>query len=514
LNFILAIIPIAIILYLMVGRRWGAASAGGMGYLSALLVSIAFFGAGPQLLAFAHARALLLSIDVLLIIWAAFLLYRVVDEAGAIRTIGSALPHLTPDRGVQALIIGWVFATFLQGVGGFGVPVAVIAPILVGLGFAPLTAVLLPSIGHGWAVTFGSLGSSFQALIASTGLPGESLAGPSALFLGISGLLVGIMVAQVSEGWRAVQRLLPSILILGFGMGVTQYLVAISGLWNIAAFMGGLAGLVIAFPLAVRSRKSAAQNSSASANGRLDLRALLIAISGYAILVVVTLSIQLIPVLRNGLSQFVIQVNFPEVSTASGYVTAAGTGRAIPLFRHAGASLFYASVLAYLVYNQAHLYKPGAVRRIATGTIQRVMSSSVSIASMVAMAVIMENSGMTDTLARGLAEGTGAVFPLVSPWIGALGAFMTGSNTNSNVVFGALQLRTAELLGFAAPIILAAQTAGAALASVMAPTKVVVGASTAGMAGKEGEVMRQMVRYTVPLVLLISLLAAAFVWLT
>jgi lactate permease len=175
--------------------------------------------------------------------------------------------------------------------------------------------------------------------------------------------------------------------------------------------------------------------------------------------------------------------------------------------------LFYASVLAYLVYNQAHLYRSGALRRIAAGTIQRVMSSSVSIASMVAMAVIMENSGMTDTLARGLAEGTGAVFPLVSPWIGALGAFMTGSNTNSNVLFGALQLRTAELLGFAAPLILAAQTAGAALASVMAPTKVVVGASTAGMAGKEGEVMSQMLRYTIPLVLLISLLAAVFGWL-
>ncbi len=498
----------------MVGRRWGAANAGGMGYLSVLLVAIVFFGAGPQLLALAHARALLLSIDVLLIIWAAFLLYRVVDEAGAIATIGSALPHLTPDRGMQALIIGWVFATFLQGVGGFGVPVAVIAPILVGLGFTPLTAVLLPSVGHGWAVTFGSLGSSFQALIASTGLPGESLAGPSALFLGISGLLVGILVAQVAEGWGAVRRLLPAILILGFGMGVTQYLVAISGLWNIAAFMGGLAGLVITFPLAVRSRKTPHPNNQSGPNGKVDLRALFVAISGYVILVIITLSIQLIPVLRNGLGQFVIQINFPEVSTTGGFVTAAGPGRTIPLFRHAGASLFYASGLAYLVYRRAHLYKPGALRRIGAGTIRRVMSSSVSIAAMVAMALVMENSGMTDTLARGLAEGTGAIFPLVSPWIGALGAFMTGSNTNSNVVFGALQLRTAQLLGFTAPIILAAQTAGAALASVMAPTKVVVGASTAGMAGKEGEVMSQMVRYTVPLVLLISLLAAIFTWLS
>ncbi len=513
LNFILAIVPIAVILYLMVGRRWGAARSGGMGYLSALLVAVIFFGAGPKLLAYAHARALLLSIDVLLIIWAAFLLYRVVDEAGAIRTIGDSLPHLTPDRGMQALIIGWVFATFLQGVGGFGVPVAVIAPILVGLGFTPLAAVLLPSVGHGWAVTFGSLGSSFQALMASTGLPGEMLAGPAALFLGIAGLPVGILVAQIAGGWAAVRRLLPTIVILGTGMGLTQFLVAISGLWNIGAFMGGLAGLVIALPLAIHSQRIARRDNLPGPDGQIDLRALLIAISGYAILVVVTLSIQLIPAVHDGLGQFVIRVNFPEVSTATGYVTPAGSGRTIPLFRHAGASLFYASILAYLVYRQAHLYQPGAAGRIVEGTVRRVMSSSVSIASMVAMAVIMENSGMTDTLARGLAESTGAIFPLVAPWIGALGAFMTGSNTNSNVVFGALQLKTAEILGLAVPIILAAQTAGAALASVMAPTKVVVGASTAGMAGKEGEVMRQMVRYTVPLVLLISLLAAIFVLL-
>jgi lactate permease len=148
------------------------------------------------------------------------------------------------------------------------------------------------------------------------------------------------------------------------------------------------------------------------------------------------------------------------------------------------------------------------------GTLDRVLSSSVSIVSMVTMAVVMEHAGMTDVLARGLAEGLGAIFPLTAPWIGALGAFMTGSNTNSNVMFGALQLRTAELLQYPAAVILAGQTAGAALASVMAPTKVVVGASTAGMAGREGEVMRKLLVYTALLVGLISLLTLSGVWLT
>jgi len=133
---------------------------------------------------------------------------------------------------------------------------------------------------------------------------------------------------------------------------------------------------------------------------------------------------------------------------------------------------------------------------------------------MVTMAVIMEHAGMTDTLAKGLAGGVSWFFPVVAPWIGALGAFMTGSNTNSNVIFGALQLKTAQLLGYNAAIILAGQTAGAALASVVAPTKVVVGTSTAGMVGKEGEVMRHLFIYIGLLVLLICVMSIIGVWLT
>ncbi len=508
MDFILAITPIALILFLMVGLRWGAARAGGAGYLTALLIASLYFGVGPVLLAYAHAKALLLSLDVLLIIWAAFLLYRVADEAGAIRTIGQALPHLTNDKGMQAVIIGWVFATFLQGVGGFGVPVAVIAPILVGLGFAPLAAVVIPSIGHGWAVTFGSLGSSFQALIAATGLPGEVLVSASALFLGIAGLVVGWMVVHAAQGWQAVARLFWVVLVIGLVMSTTQYLVAVSGLWNIGAFVAGIAGLLVSVPLARRHRGDQADN------GDLDLKKLVIALSGYLMMMLVILIVQLVPAVNSFLSQVVIQVDFPQVSTSLGYITPAGAGRKIYFFRHTGVVLAYASIFAYLIYRAAGYYKPGAVARILNGTLRRVLSSSVSIFSMVTMAVIMEHAGMTDVLARGLADGMGALFPFAAPWIGALGAFMTGSNTNSNVVFGALQMRTAQLLGYSVAIILAGQTAGAALASVLAPTKVVVGASTAGMAGKEGDVMRKLLIYTGLLLVLISILTLVGVWLT
>jgi len=380
--------------------------------------------------------------------------------------------------------------------------------------------VIIPSIGHGWAVTFGSMGSSFAALLAATGMPEELLIPPAAAFLGISCVFVGWMVAHSAGGWAALKRLALVVVLLGVVMGSVQFLVTNSGFWNIGAFTGSLAGLIVVFPLSHwigkktnNSRPSyhnsvqTPLNKGKRSGSQTPISNLIIALSGYGILILVILFVQLIPDIKGFLGQVVIKMQFPEVTTSLGYLTHAGQGRNLNIFGHTGTLLLYSSILAYLVYRSTGLIKPGAVGKILSGTVKRVMSSSVSIASMLTMAVIMEHAGMTDALARGLATGMGSLFPLASPWIGAIGAFMTGSNTNSNVVFGALQMQTAQFLGYSAPIILAAQTAGAALASIMAPTKVVVGASTAGMSGKEGEIMRKLAIYTTLLVILISILA-------
>jgi lactate permease len=498
---LLAALPILLILVLMIGFRWGAARAGAAGYLAVLAVAVYFFGANEIVLAYAHTKAFLLALDVLVIIWAAFLLYRVADEAGAIRAIGEFLPGLTAEKGLQALLIGWVFASFLQGAGGFGVPVAVVAPLLTGLGFSPLAAVLIPSIGHGWAVTFGSLGSSFNALLSASGLGADTLAPTSALFLGLACILTGPLVAHAAGGWVAVRRtLLPAVLI-GAVMGAAQYAVAVwIGLWNLGAFSGGLTGLVLSIWLIRR------QSNGGKFNNKSDMPVLL-AVAAYLILIVLTIIILLIPAIHNWMGQPVIAFSFPETVTSQGFVSPAGTNRPIHPFTHAGAILLYASLISFFVYRTFGVYRDGSVHRILGGTVRRMMSSSISIMEMVAMASIMGQSGMTESLALGLANLAGPAFSVIAPWIGAIGAFMTGSNTNSNVIFAGLQLRTAQLLAYKPAIILAAQTAGAGLASVAAPTKVVVGASTAGMAGKEGEVLRALIGYTIIMVLFISLLS-------
>lgn len=500
MEFFLSLLPILLILLLMAGFRWGASRSGGAGYILTLIIAVFFFGANLNVLAYAHMKSLLLSLDVLLVIWAAFLLDRVATEAGAIQTLGKILLKLTPEKGMQAIVIGWIFASFLQGVGGFGVPVAVISPILISLGFAPLSAVVIPSIGHGWAVTFGSLGSSFNALMATTGLPENVLAPPAAIFLGISGVITGGLVTYATGGFKNLKKYFLPVIFVGTAMAVGQFVAATAGTWNIAAFAGSIVGMFVIIPFINNHRKSQGLRS------KLEWKSIWDASSNYIILVLIILSVQFIPGVKPFMSQIKLSIQFPEIVTDQGYITPAGPGRSISVFSHAGVLLFYASLLGYLVYWRKGMYNKGAWKNIISGTLKKITSSSVSILSMVSLAVIMEHSGMTATLAQGLSARMSGVFPVVAPWIGAIGSFMTGSNTNSNVVFGVLQLQTAQLLHFPEAIILAGQTAGAAVASVVAPTKIIVGASTAGMSGKEGEVMRAMIGYTVILVLVISLL--------
>jgi lactate permease len=511
INWILAFSPVLVVLVLMLRLRWGGSQAGAAGWLAAVIAAAVFFGAGPRLIVFAQLKGLLLALDVLYVIWPALLLFHVADEAGAIRIIGQRLPALTADRMMQGILLGWVFVSFLQGVGGFGVPVAVVAPLLVGLGFGPVQAVVMTSIGHGWAVTFGSLGTSFAALMATTGLSADALAPQAALLLGAASFASGGIVAYVGSDWKGLARGLPAVLALSAVMGVVQYLLATNGLWTLGATGGALVGLAVGVGLARLPVYRQGDNHRMQSDAEQDdgrMRSLAVSLAAYAALIVIAFSINLIPPLKAFFNGVRLTAQFPELATASGWVTPAEAGRQISLFGHPGALLTYASLIAFGVYRAAGYYQPGAAGRIANKVGRGAVKSSLGILAMVGMATIMSHAGMTNLLAQGISRSVGrAAYPAVAPFIGALGAFMTGSNTNSNVLFGALQQQTAALLGLSVPLILAAQTAGGALGSVLAPAKVIVGCSTVGLGGKEGEVIGRMLLLGLIPVVWVALLA-------
>ncbi len=499
LPYILAAsLPLLVVLYLMIGRNWGGSKAGPAGWLTAIVIAVVIFGSGFDLLLVAFGRSLLLALFVLYIIWMALLLYHVVNEAGAVGVIGSELPGLAVDKSAQALLLGWVFGSFLQGASGFGVPAAVVAPLLFGLGFAANSAVVIALVGHAWAVTFGSLGSSFFSLMASTSIAGEVLERPAAALLGVACLLCGLAVLWETGGRIAVGRRWATLLVVGIVMAGSQYLLATAGLWSLAAFGAGLAGLAVMIvdlrfglldPHVWRQRFERRMKSSrdetldpkaaAKAGDNASKGMLAKALFPYVLLTVIIILGQL--VLSQPLSIIELNITFPEVSTTFGWRTPAGPGRTISLLGHAGALLLYTSILSYLWFRWRGTFHQGArfsFWAIARKTAKGSVKSTVGIITLIAMAVTMQLAGMTQLLAQGLGEGTGWAFPFLSPFIGALGAFMTGSNTNSNVVFGQLQLDTATALSFSVALILAAQTAGGAIGSLFAPAKVIVGSST------------------------------------
>jgi lactate permease len=520
LRFVLALSPILVVLVLMLKFKWGGAKAGPMGWLTALAVSVLFFGAGPSLLAYSQMRALFLTLYVLYVIWMALIFYNVVVDSGAISVIGRQIIRLTGDRVLQLLMLSWVFSSFLQGVAGYGVPIAVVAPLLIGLGFPAVEAVASVAIGHAWSVTFGSMAASFNALIATSGMPGKSLAPWSAILLGISCYLCGSFAVMSYGGAKALRRGLLAIALIGTLMAGTQYLLATNGLWNIAAFAAGLVGigaavLVARLPLyrAPLVAPADAEASSGKALPNLGARASmpsLLAAAPYAILIAIVMIAELFGPIHKLLNQVQLQMSFPATTTSLGYVFEAGKGQAISVFGHAGALLLYASLIAFMVLAGTGCYKPGALRRVAQATGKSAVNSSIGITAMVGFALIMEQSGMTRSIATVLSQGAAPFYAFVSPFIGLLGTFMTGSNTNSNVVFTALQRETGNLLGLPVAVILAAQTTGGAIGGMLAPARIIVGASTAGLVGREGQVLKKTVLWGLVMTVIIGIITFLF----
>ncbi len=489
-KWIFAFSPILTVLVLMIFRNWSGSRAGAAGWFVSLIAAALIFGAHPKLIAYSQMKGVLLSLNVLYIIWAALLLFNVVNETGAIKAIGIGIQRFSGDKSIQIVIFGWVFASFLQGVAGYGVPIAVVAPLLVGLGFSPVVAVAVPAIGHSWSVTFGSMGASFQALMAVTGLESSYLAPWSAALLGIATLLCGIFAVHVYGGWKMVKHSFIAILIVGTAMAGTQYALAVSGMWTLGGFGASLAGLCAS--LAVAKFRIYNQTSPSQIQSEMGLWW---ALSAYFILIAIVSTGVMVPSVKALLGQVKLTFAFPEIVSLKGWVTKAGNGQAINIFGHGGALLLYSSVISFLVYRSKGFYKPHALKTIWQKTVKSGVPTSLGIVSMVCFAMIMDHCQMIYILAEGISRAFGSIFPLVSPWIGLLGAFMTGSNTNSNVVFGVLQQETAQLAGLSAALILGAQTTGGALGSMIAPAKILVGCSTVGLSGQEGPVLKATLRY-------------------
>ena len=450
-TWLLSALPITLFLIMMTFFRWSGSRAGALSWLFTIVVAWAFFGADLTLFGYTYIKAFLLSLDVLLIIWSALFLYRITQEAGTIQMVGNTLARVTSNRSMQAIMMGWIFPSFLQGLGGFGVPVAISAPLLVNAGFSPIQSVMMASIGHSWAVTYGSMASSFQTLMAVTNLPGELLAPTTALLLGIASYACGVLVVTIADGFQSAVKASPAIFLLGTIMATCVYFFSTQGFWTIAVPLSTLITSGIALLLLRKKDEKGHHQSSENQgvkmqDGNQEKVTLTLSLMPYAILVGLSFLINLIKPLYRALDFLKIEVLFPEITTRLGHVTQPEPGRAISFLNHPGMVILTTAFITYFIYKEKGLIRTNGLSKILIKTIDSALQTTIAIFTMVGIAVIMTHTPMTRLLALGLSQVFNQdLYPFISPFIGALGAIITGSNNNSNVLFETVEKQVTKL---------------------------------------------------------------------
>jgi len=465
----LAAAPLLCVLILMLGLRWSGARSGLVGLLVSIALGWARFGLQWEVLWVSQVRGLALSFFVLYIIWAALLTYNLVEG---------------------------VVSSALEGIAGFGVPLAVVSPILVSIGLDPVTAVAAAAVGHAWSVTFGDMGVVFEALASVVGISAQRLAPASALMLGVMCICSGFAVARL-VGIRGCWL---RVAILGLVMSVTQAGLAMTALRPLAAFAAGGVGLLAGARL-FQEGKAGRQGSST--------RTAMLAVMPYALTATLLATVTFVPALSASLGRVQTRFPLPPVRTAIGWETGGGYTKAIQWLEHPGTLMLVSVGLVLPFYHRHSLLHRGLGRMILRSTFTSALPASLGVTSMVALAMVMDHTGMTQTLAQAAARGLERYYPLVSAFLGVVGSFATGSNTNSNVLLGPLQLSVAHALDLKQVWLLAAQTAGGALGSMVAPAKLVVGCAAVGLTGQEGKVLR----CTAPRAALLALGAGILAWL-
>lgn len=492
MKYILASSPILLLFLLLTVFKWSGRKAGITSWLFSLGIAAIFFGLSSDVFWVSQMKGIIFSIYVLLVLWTALLLYNLNSRIGGIPALTTWLEGLIPDLSLLKIILAWAFSAVLEGIAGFGLPIAVAAPMLAALGVNPILAVVASAIGHTWSVTLGNMGMVFQVLTSISGIKEATLVPTVGLMMGIACILCGLAVALVlgeTRRWKEV-------VLIGIVMSAVQYGLAVIGLVPLSAFGASIAGIVTGMLISIRKGMN-----KVSHNVSATLKATFIS---YGFLILLMILIFVDGPIKTLLFPLLWRYQFPEVSTLTGFITPVSYGQTFRWFAYP-ATLLSIAIIASLVFFHFTKTSDRTTFRLAfQDTIRSAGSATVGIISTVGLAMVMDHTGMTMLIAKGLSEVTGRVFPLFSPMVGMLGVFATGSNTNSNVLFVSLQKSIADLIGIAPVILVAAQTAGGSLGSMISPAKLIVGCSTVNLAGKEGLVLRKTLPYGIGIGLVVG----------
>ncbi|WAJ38539.1 L-lactate permease [Pseudomonas sp. GOM7] len=541
---LLAFSPILLAAILLIGLRWPAKRAMPLVYLVTAAVGLFAWDMTLNRVLASTLQGLLITLGLLWIIFGAILLLNTLKHSGGITAIRAGFATISPDRRIQAIIIAWLFGCFIEGASGFGTPAAIAAPLLVAVGFPAMAAVLLGMLVQSTPVSFGAVGTPIIVGI-NTGLDTATIGaqlveqGSSwAQFLQLITSEVAIIHATVGvvmptimammltrffgqeKSWKAGLEVLPFAIFAGLAFVVPYVLTGVFLGPEFPSLLGGLIGLAIVtsaarvgFLVPKKTWDFAPANEwpsewLGSVEMKLDeltakpmsaLRAWLPYVLVGALLVIS----RVFPDVGNALKAVV--VNFPDLLGETGV-----SANFQPLYLPGG--ILVAVVLATFFL---HGMKARELGRAVKESSSVLLSAGFVLLFTVPMVRILINSGVNGAelasmpilMARWVADSVGGIYPLLAPSIGALGAFIAGSNTVSNMMFSQFQFGVASSLGISSALIVAVQAVGAAAGNMVAIHNVVAASATVGLLGREGSTLRKTIWPTLYYVLLTGIIA-------
>jgi lactate permease len=504
---LLAALPLLVILGLMLGAGWSAARAGLVGLGVTLVVAWFGFGFGTDVLPELGApaatggallEALFIAATILWIIFPALCIHELQLRTGAIDVLRRAMARLSDDPRILALLVAWFFVLFVEGAAGFGTSVALAAPFLVSAGFGRVEAVTIALIGHSVGVSFGAVGTPILPQVAVTSFSGLELSAATGLYHSLLGWVMPLAAMLL------VTRSLPKERRLGRGIWVWTAYAAVLFLvphYLISTFIGpelptlagSLAGgLAFVATLVVwRRRGRGADQATETAGDDLGAAALLRAGAPYVVLVALVLATRLIPPLQEALRSVAIE-----------WELAAFGDRMLPLY-HPGTMLLLSFAAGAWWQRASRKSVAGAMSQ----AIGRLLPVTIALVAMLGLSRVMVYAEMVDTLASAAADAAGALWPVFAPFVGALGTFVTGSATASNILFTDFQAATARNLELPVLTLLGAQGFGAAVGNIICPHNIIAAGATVDLAGQEGRVLRKTLGVALLYALLGGLLA-------
>ncbi|UFJ42706.1 L-lactate permease [Brevibacillus humidisoli] len=529
---VLSLLPIAAVALFLIILRWPASKAMPISYLVAVGLALFVWGVPGAKVAAATINGLVVAATLLFIIFGSILLLNTLQESGGLSAIRQGFTRITPDRRIQVIIIAWLFGSFIEGASGFGTPAAVAVPLLVGLGFPAMAAVMAGMIIQSTPVSFGAVGTpilvgignglgtddTVQSYAASIGFQDWtaflSMIGTKvALLHAITGTLVPLLVVSFmtrfygkNKSFGEGLRVWKFALFAALAMTVPYLIVANLLGPEFPSMIGGLIGLAIVVRVAKRGLFLPKQEEywdfdekhkwNPEWSGRIEIRDAAGASKEMStfkawtpyVLVGLFLVITRLTALPFGSWMKAWTVQFPNIFGTD--ITASFQPLYLP-----GTIFILVSVITYFLHNM----DGSSYKRAWSNSAKTAWGASTALLFTVPMVQVFINTGggsasydqMPIALAEGVAALTGSAWPIFAPFIGGLGAFVAGSNTISNMMFSLFQFGVGERIAVDPTWIVALQAVGGAAGNMICVHNVVAASAVVGLLGKEGIVIRQ-----------------------